>query len=119
VTWFCEGALIAVDFSDINKVIEILALLQPASDDVAIKIPRKEILAIFAEHGYYPDMNCDPDFDIYDDRSVAGYIIGQALSGIAKYGAIHQRFPCFIQLHKERCRSLMPYAPPSVPMRLQ
>jgi hypothetical protein len=83
------GRLPSLDFADQAAVLDWVCRFQPASDRVGVRFPRELILSTFARNGYHPNMNVGDAFDPEDRENVARYIVGQALDGLAKVGAIH------------------------------
>ena len=64
--------------------------VQDLSDDVYVKVPKKDILEYFNKNGYYSNVNTGSNFKEDDPDNHARYIIGQALENLETVGAIHR-----------------------------
>ena len=86
-----------LDFSDYKKVLLWTKDFQPYSDRRGVLIPKDEILWLFAANGYKINANTKENFNKKDPENYARYIIGQALDGIEKIGAIHPMVVTFTE----------------------
>jgi hypothetical protein len=80
-----------LDFTNLVAVLDWLCEFQDPSDYIGVVKRQSEVLAIFAKHGYQPNVNTGKKYNDDDRDNVARYIIGQALSNLkSDVGAIHQ-----------------------------
>ena len=78
-----------LNFNDYTEVLDWLLKIQDISDDTRVGVPVKQILSVLRKHDYKANVNCDADFNEEDRENYARYIIGQAIDGLKKIGAIH------------------------------
>lgn len=81
--------LTSLDFADPSAVLDWVCRFRVPSDRIGVRFPRELILSTFARHGYQAGVNVGDAFDPEDGTNVARYIVGQALDGLEKVGAIH------------------------------
>ena len=80
-----------LNFADDVAVLDWLCEFQDPSDYTGVVNQQDVVLATFAAHGYYPNVNCGKDFNENDRDNFARWLIGQALDGLrSEVGAIHQ-----------------------------
>lgn len=88
--------LSVLNFSDLTAVINWLEKVRDPSDYVGVVTPHEQIVATFRKHGFEPGANCGENFNGEDKENFAGWLIGQALDGLAgSVHAIHQVFHKF------------------------
>lgn len=87
-----------LDFGNLTTLVNWLDELQDPSDHIGVNRPWQQIVETFVQHGFTPGMNCGENFDEEDEANFAGYLIGQALSGLAcEVHAIHQVYCKFAE----------------------
>ena len=87
-----------LDFGDLTAIVKWFDELQDPSDHIGVNRPWQQIVETFVQHGFAPGMNCGENFDEEDEANFAGYLIGQALSGLAcEVHAIHQIYCKFAE----------------------
>lgn len=80
-----------LNFADDVAVLDWLCEFQDPSDYIGVVKQQDVVLATFAAHGYYPNVNLGKDFTGDDRDSFARFIIGQALDDLAcEVGAINK-----------------------------
>lgn len=87
-------ALQSLDFADHEAVIRLLYELQGPSDDVDVKVDSEAFIEAFAAQGLTPNMCTGPEYRDDPDTTYR-YLVGQALDGLSKLGAIHPMFRHF------------------------
>ena len=79
-----------LDWHDIGAVLGWVEQVQNATNHMGVTTLRDEIVGAFLAHDYFPNVNlgdqCRPD----DADNFGRWIIGQALDGLIKVGAVHQ-----------------------------
>lgn len=85
-------SLPTLDFTNAGAVLDWLAAMQGPSDLVGVSVPKAQIVEAFAAHGFYPGVNCGPDFRRGDRDNELHWLVGQALETLDKMGAIHGIF---------------------------
>lgn len=84
------GQLPNLDFANQEEVLDWICEFQDPSGYIDDTKRQNEVLSIFAEHGYQPNVNIGEAFNSEDHDNSAHYIIGQALDGLKDdFGAIH------------------------------
>ena len=78
-----------LNFVDYTQVLNWLCKIQDISDDIRVGVPAARILSVLKKHRYQPNVNCEADFNEEDKENFVRYIIGQAMDGLQKIGAIH------------------------------
>lgn len=86
-----------LDFSDYKNVLKWVKKFQPYSNDSGLAVPKEEILHLFATNGYEINVNTYAQFNSDDEENHARWIIGQALDGIEKVGAMHPMVVTFTE----------------------
>jgi len=94
--------LSGLDFENQEALLDWIGEFQSSSDRVGVKIDSKQIVKIFADHGYRPNMNMGEEYNDKDRDNFIQYIVGRALGGIEKDGHISQIIPGFIGKWKEK-----------------
>lgn len=84
-----------LDFDNPETLLDWFCKIQPATDHVGItgRVEKaKEIVRVFAEHGYHPNVNIGNAHKADDEDNVARFIIGQCLDlfGPGPEGTINQ-----------------------------
>ena len=80
----------SLDFNDDVAVLDWLCEFQDPSDYIGVSTQKDVVLATFAAHGYHPSVNCGKEFNGEDRNNFKHWLVGQALDGLQKVGAIHQ-----------------------------
>lgn len=78
-----------LNFGNVYSLLSWCAQYQEPSDRVGVNTHAKEVCAIFADHGYLPNVNLGVDYRADDADNSARYLIGQALHGLEVVGAVH------------------------------
>lgn len=100
---FNEESAILIDelrnlnFSDYREVLHWTKRYQPYSDYSGVNVPKEEILTLFTKNGYEVNANTYEKFKSEDPENHARWIIGQALDGIDKIGAMHPMVVTFTE----------------------
>lgn len=83
------ASLAVLDFNSQAAILDWLCGIQDATDHVGVLTIPSEITLAFAKHGYEPGVYCGDKFDGESPDIFARWVIGQALDGLQKIGAIH------------------------------
>ena len=78
----------SLDFSDYEAVLEWICDFQKVSGKI-VSFYKSKIISVFKDYGFNIDVNTGSEFNKEDAENFAKYIVGQALDGINKVGAIH------------------------------
>lgn len=82
------GGLPGLDMANRPAVLRWLCRFQDAADDIGVtKHASQAIIDHFARHGFVAGMNCGERHDKDNPENVFGWIVGQAMDGIARVGA--------------------------------
>ena len=84
-----ERELQLMDFSKKRDLLLWLKEYQPLTDRVGVSTNTMMVVDILEQKGFYEDMNIKENFIEDDADNVAGYIVGQCISGMNMVGAIH------------------------------
>lgn len=87
--------LSSLDFACLADVINWLGKIQGPSEIIGVRVPNKEIVATFRNHGFEPNVNYGRNFNEEDEDNHARWLIGQALVNLEDRGAIHKVFDRF------------------------
>ena len=85
-----------LDYENLDELVQFFDEMADPSDHVDVTVPRALIIETFARHGFRPSMNCGGEFNGEDRENYAKYLIGQALSGLNSFGAIHHIYHKFV-----------------------
>lgn len=91
-----------LDLTDYKEALKWVKTYQPYSDRSGVHVPKEEILELFTENGYEINANTYEQFQINDSENHARWIIGQALDGIEKLGAMHPMVVTFTERWEEK-----------------
>jgi hypothetical protein len=81
------AALDALDFSDCKAVLAWVDVMAPAGGRIGVRWDRAHVRETFMANGWGCNVNCYEDFEPYDPRNYAGWIVGQWLTGFADIGS--------------------------------
>lgn len=95
------------EFGNLPVLLDWLCAMQDVSDDIGTKVNVDKVVQIFATHGYIAGMNCEDDFNENDPHNWVGWLVGQALDGLLKIGAIHQVVHHFTKQWKEKFECML------------
>ena len=82
------ASLSSLNFNNDEAVLNWICEAQEPSDRVGIDQRRAIVLKAFADHGWYPAVNCGETFNGDDRDNFVRWIVGQALDGLRTV-AIH------------------------------
>lgn len=82
------------NFCDEMSVLDWLMEIENCN---SVYIYGNDIIKLFEKNGYISNVNCGEDYNKDDKDNVLRYIVGQALDGIDKVGAIHPVLTRFVE----------------------
>lgn len=86
-----------LDLNDDVKVLTWWYGYAPLSDDTGIRTRWEEVIKIFREHDWEPNVNLGTNCNIEDTHNYAAYIVGQALACLLSMGSVHHVCTTFIE----------------------
>lgn len=92
----------AMNWGSLREVLDWCAEVQPVADRIGVQMDKKRVVALFNEHGFEANVNCEEDYKENDAENVARYIIGQALDGFKRVGAPHGALIHFVQKWRKK-----------------
>jgi len=95
------GTLSSIDFKDPVAPLKWLCKLEEVGGMTYSTFDRKAVLDAFSKAGYTAGMNVGDKFNSKDQENYKGYIIGQALDGIATVGCPHQVLHTFTERYQK------------------
>lgn len=84
-----------LDYENLDELVQFFDEMADPSDHIGVSFDRQRIVDTFAQHDFVASMNCGDEFDGDNRENFAGYLIGQALSGLSSIGAIHHIYHKF------------------------
>jgi hypothetical protein len=86
-----------MDWRDMAVVLGWLAKIQPYTDHVDLEEFHEEVHSLLKSHGFAANVNLEKKFQENNPRNYAEYIIGQAMDGLERIGAMHPTVQTFVE----------------------
>lgn len=91
-----------VDFNNYGELLKWLECIQPLTNTMGINTLDHQMVDVFMNNGFEPNVNTGEDLIEEDEENFARYIIGQCLDQLQDVGAIHPMVVVFIEQWKNK-----------------